>query len=229
MFGQLETNYRTSIHWSRLLVPILLRLQRPGLTVEYLIMKFFPRGYSILRRDRLGRSGGVVLLACRDDIVCIRKSDLELNGCEFIWCELACASGSKFLFGVFYRPPDTKSDYMDLVAESFNRISRLNIEKVFLVGDFNLPHFDWVNQLPLQYDQLHINTFELLNDLFLTQLNHQAVRHNNILDLVFTTHPNLIGNVTVTDSLVISDHLNVNFNIKLKVNPAAPRPKCVFD
>ena len=118
---------------------------------------------------------------------------------------------------------------MDLVAESFNWISRLNIEKVFLVGDFNLPHFDSVNQLPLQYDQLHINTFELLNDLFLSQLNHQATRNNNILDLVFTTHPDLIDNVTVTDSLVISDHLNVNFNIKLKVNPAAPSPKCVFD
>ena len=162
--------------------------------------------------------------------MCIRRSDLELNGCELIWCELACASGSKFLFEVYYCPPDTKSDYMDLVAESFNQISRLNIEKVFLVGDFNLPHFDWVNQLPLQYDQLHINTlFELLNDLFLTQLNHQAARNNNILDLVFTTHPDLIDNVTVTDSLVISDHLNVNFNIKLKVNPAAPSPKCIFD
>ena len=41
MFSQLETNYLTSIHWSKLLVPILLRLQRPGLTVQYLIMKFF--------------------------------------------------------------------------------------------------------------------------------------------------------------------------------------------
>lgn len=145
------------------------------MTIQYSIMKFPPHGYSVFRRDRLGQSGGGVLLACRDDIVCIR-SDLELSGCELIWSELACTSGSKFLFGVFYRPPDTKSDYLDLVAQSFNQISRRNIEKVFLVGDFNLPNFDWVNQLPLQYDQIHINTFELLNDLFLTQLNHQATR-----------------------------------------------------
>lgn len=206
----------------------LLHLQRPRLTIQYLIMKFPPHGYSVFRRDRLGRSGGGVLLACRDDIVCIR-SDLKLSSCELIWSELACTSGSKFLFGVFYRPPDTKSDYLDLVAQSFNQISRRNIEKVFLVGDFNLPHFDWVNQLPLQYDQIHINTFELLNDLFLTQLNHQATRNNNILELVFTTHPDLTDNVAVTDSLVTSDHLNENFNIKLKVNPAAPRPKCAFD
>ena len=83
--------------------------------------------------------------------------------------------------------------------------------------------------MPLLHDQLHIKTFELLNDLFLTQMKHQATRIKNILDLVFTSNPNLINNVSVSESLVISDHLNVNFNINFKLNPVVPRPKYVFD
>ena len=191
--------------------------------------EILPSGYSIFRRDRSHRTGGGVLLACRDDLTCIRRNDLEVNDCELIWCEMSSTHGSRFLFGVFYRPPDTKTDYLELVAESFNLISRLNIDKIFLVGDFNLPHFDWVNQLPLFHDQLHIKTFELLNDLFLTQMNHHATRNNHILDLVFTSNPDLIYNVSVCESLVNSDHLNVNFNINLKEKSVVPRPKYVFD
>ena len=191
--------------------------------------EILPRGYSVFRRDRPYRTGGGVLLACRDDLVCTRRSDLEVNGCELIWCEMSSTSGSRFLFGVFYRPPNTKTDYLGLVAESFNLISRLNIQNIFLVGDFNLPQFDWVNHLPLLHDQLHIKTFELLNDLFLTQMNHQATRNNNILNLVFTSNPDLINNVSVSESVVSSDHLNVNFNINFKLNPVVPRPKYVFD
>ena len=114
-----------------------------------------------------------------------------------------------------------------MVAKSFNLISRLNIQNIFLVGDFNLPQFDWVNHF--LHDQLYIKTFELLNDLFLTQMNHQATRNNNILDLVFTSNPDLINNVSVSESPVTSDHFNVNFNINFKLNPVVPRPKYVFD
>ena len=63
--------------------------------------EILPRGYSVFIRDRPYRTGGGVLLACRDDLVCTRRSDLEVNGCELIWCETSSTSGSKFLFGVF--------------------------------------------------------------------------------------------------------------------------------
>lgn len=59
-------------------------------------------------------------------------------------------------------------DYMELLGDSLSRISNSNAEKIFLVGDFNLPDFDWINQLPLSLDQLYVNSFEIFNDAFLT-------------------------------------------------------------
>ena len=118
--------------------------------------EILPRGYSVFRRDRSYIISNwkwcLILLACRNDLMCTRRSGLEVNGCEPIWCEIPPTSGSKFLFGIFYRPPDTKTEYLDLVAESFNLISRLNIQNIFLVGDFNLQQFDCVNHLPLPHD-----------------------------------------------------------------------------
>ena len=69
---------------------------------------------------------------------------------------------------------------MLLLQESCSRINNLNFDKIFLVGDFNLPNFDWINQIPLSADQLHLNTYEIMNDLFLTQVNISATRDENI-------------------------------------------------
>ena len=59
---------------------------------------------------------------------------------------------------------------MELLGDSLSRISNSNAEKIFLVGDFNLPDFDSINQLPLSLDQLYVNSFEIFNDAFLTQV-----------------------------------------------------------
>lgn len=63
-------------------------------------------------------------------MVIIRK-DLETN-CKLLWCKLTADWSSEFLFGVFYRPPNTKADYMELLAESISQINNLNMDKVFL-------------------------------------------------------------------------------------------------
>ena len=60
----------------------IIALTETWLDCSVLDHEILPHGYSIFRRDRLGRSGGGVLPACRDDIVCITRSDLELNGCD---------------------------------------------------------------------------------------------------------------------------------------------------
>ena len=80
---------------------------------------------------------------------------------SLLWCELQTASGLKFLFGVFYRLPNAGIDYMLFLHESCSRINNLNFDKIFLVGDFNLPNFDWINQVPLSTDQLYLKTYSL--------------------------------------------------------------------
>ena len=155
----------------------------------------------------------------------VRRSDLETS-CELLWCELTDDQGSKYLFGVFYRQPNTNVDYMELLGDSLSRISNSNVEKIFLVGDFNLPDFDWINQLPLSSDQLYLNSFEIFNDVFrLTQVNHHATRNSNILDLILTTAPNLVHSVSVSEGLLNSDHRSVTFFLNINNNPVHKRPK----
>ena len=103
--------------------------------------EILPSGYQLHRKDRQDRQGGGILFASRNDFVVVRRYDLETD-CELMWNELQTASGLKLLFGVFYRPPNTGIEYMLLLQESCSRINNLTFNKIFLVGDFNLPNFD---------------------------------------------------------------------------------------
>ena len=46
-------------------------------------------GYSIFRRDRVGKIGGGVLVAVRDNLHATRRFDLEKENMEFVVVELA--------------------------------------------------------------------------------------------------------------------------------------------
>ena len=70
--------------------------------------------------------------------------------------------------------------------------SLCNFDKIFLLGDFNLPNFDWVNQIPLSTEAIYIKAYEMLNDSFSTQVNGYPTRNGNILDLVLSSTPDLI-------------------------------------
>ena len=54
----------------------------------------------------------------------------------------------------------------------------------------------------------------MLNDAFLTQVNTELTRNDNMLDFIFTNSPELIPKLSVIDSLVDSDHQSVLFKIK---------------
>lgn len=98
--------------------------------------------------------------------------------------------GQKISFGVYYRPPNTSVEYFQCLRGSLATIDD-KFDKIFLAGDFNLPSFDWINQVPLSSEPLYLDAYELLNDSFLTQVNFHPTRNNSILDLVLTTVPDL--------------------------------------
>ena len=202
-----------------------LLLQKPGLIPAFWTI---PSGYTIYRRDRLNRRGGGVLLAFKNNLTVVRRLDLETR-CELLWRELTDDKGSKYLFGVFYRPPNTNVDYMELLGDSLSRISNSNAETIFLVGDFNLPDFDWINQLPLSSDQLYLNFFETFNNALLTQVNPNATRNSNMLDLVLTTVPDLVHSVSVSEGLLDSDHRRVTFFLNINNTSIHKRPKYVLN
>ena len=54
----------------------------------------------------------------------------------------------------------------------------------------------------------------MLNDAFLTKVNTEQTRNDNILDLIFSTFPDLIPELSVIENFVDSDHCSVLFKIK---------------
>ena len=86
------------------------------------------------------------------------------------------------------------------------------------MGDFNFPGITWNSG----YGQISTPTYgsslflEIINDVGLEQFVHQATCQNNILDLVFTTHPNISNLNTVPG---ISDHDAIIFDLHITLKP----------
>lgn len=99
--------------------------------------------YNICRKDRTDRTGGGVLLAVCDNILSIRRNDLESQA-EMLVCEIRPNSKKKIEMIVFYRPPDLDLNYIKQLKESLQLIQRCaKFDRVIICGDFNLPNIDW--------------------------------------------------------------------------------------
>lgn len=92
-------------------------------------------GYNCIRHDRKYSGGGGVAIYLRDSIKynVLKTSDANHAGVEYILIEAWC-SGSKFLLGVFYRPP-TISFLDEFETLLMNYLPHFC--DVILMGDFN--------------------------------------------------------------------------------------------
>ena len=69
----------------------------------------------------------------------------------------------------------------------------------------------------------------MLNDVFLTQVNTEPTRNDNILDLILTNSPDLIPELSVIESLVDWDHCSVLFKIKTGNKGKSTGKRLVFN
>ena len=73
-------------------------------------------GYSVFRRDRIGKVGGGVFIAVKNGIQATRRLDLEPESSELVATELIASNKNRFLF-TFYRPPNSTPDLSDVLQE----------------------------------------------------------------------------------------------------------------
>ena len=106
---------------------------KPNITDETIKIDYFQPPF---RTDRVDRSGGGVVLYVRDTILCKRRADLEVHGLEAVWVELQIKR-KRILVGGFYKPPNSNSDYFDLLKESVDRACSTDIPDIIITGDFN--------------------------------------------------------------------------------------------
>lgn len=169
-----------------------------------------PKDFFVLRKDRQGRRGGGVMLGIKDNIkyneVSVLQSeilsdvlavDLYVPNCIRLVC--------------IYRAPDENIEYMNHLTDYISIICEVN-HPVIILGDFNLPNLDWVNfswpKTPI-YEKFAAS----ISQNSLSQIVNETTRYNNLIDLLLTTTPLEIINVSVEPPFSTSDHNKICFDI----------------
>ena len=166
-----------------------------------------PPGYVLFRKDR-NRHGGGVMLLVRGSINVSRCVNYETS-CELLWVKLSLKPMS-VIFGVFYRPPYHSTHDLQALQDSLLSVSDKH-SCIIVCGDFNVPNIDWATAAPTLTSPNASLLCNIVMDSFLTQMVTLPTRENNILDLVLTSHADLVTYVHLTDNLADCDHEVVEF------------------
>lgn len=149
----------------------------------------FSNSFTIFRKDRsASRGGGVMIAVKRDYLATVFNLDTPL---ELLWVKMQL-SGTTYVVGVCYRPPQSNPDFVDLLHDSLEKIcDQFPQCIIILAGDFNYPDIDWETSPPsAQQNRYECAQFLRTLQLFhLTQLVHAPTRGNRILDLILTNQP----------------------------------------
>ena len=192
----------------------------------------FPDEYTMSQPNRKDRAygGGGVLIAVRGNIIAAER--LSPADCEIVWTKIFHDHGT-ITFGSFYRQPSSSDEIMDQLSISINNLKELNGldgRHVILGGDFNLPDIEWsdgsIKPNPQYARSISEKILDILDDNNLTQIVHEPTRLENTLDLIFTTHPDLIVNTFVVPGM--SEHSAVICDINFKLTPPKVPQRTVY-
>lgn len=146
-----------------------------------------------------------MLIATRDHIKAV-PHDTPQNDSEFIFVDLLFSYNRKVTLGVFYRPPNNDPKPLEDLQAALQEFST---NELILLGDFNLPEIDWLNNRVLRQSDIYTLMMDIVQENFLTQLINEPTRDSNILDLVLTTSPDLVNHLFIGEPF--SDHNSISF------------------
>ena len=179
------------------------------LTVSVYDNELFPCGYSVYRRDRSSRGGGV-LLAIND-----RLPSTRLPSPDAIEA-VAVSVGLDVLTTLcaVYVPPNSTPEYVSSLCSYMYSLS-LSSAALILVGDFNFPDIVW-GSLGATCS-VSLDFCESVFQCNLTQLVDVPTHvKGNVLDLVLTSNEDFVTDLVIhsgPDLPFQSDHFMVSFNL----------------
>ena len=201
--------------------------------------------YEIFRNDRTKRThpqdpdnpkkfrenGGGVLLAVRSDLNATVKRLTVSMGLEMLAVKLNFPNKETFIICTCYRVGTLGQSHLDTLTTYLRSLtSKRNPPKLYLVGDLNLPHANWLtssSNVPIE--QTFINSF---GNLSLSQLvTSPTHKSGNILDVLLSNYETSIDNLQVQDPHYIcrSDHFPLTFSIKTSFSRKKTPKRSVYN
>ena len=99
--------------------------------------EILPSNYTLFRKDRPSRGGGV-LIAVSNKFTC--QTITSPDNLEIICIKLMLPS--PITFCVTYVPPNSTADYYDSLFNFLLHLHHIS-DKIIIIGDFNFPDIDW--------------------------------------------------------------------------------------
>ena len=169
-------------------------------------------GYVMLRKDRIGKKGGV-LLYIKDTIPAYEIQLQDEADCnEAIWCKLVTGHTTVSI-GLVYRCPNITKQNNEKIH---NAISEVSKGDCIIMGGFNHGNIKWDTQQSTGVEDQKCVCLVGIQDNFLTQHVLEPTRAAMVLDILLSSHTEFVDNVEIQEPLGSSDHnqLHVNMNIK---------------
>jgi endonuclease/exonuclease/phosphatase family metal-dependent hydrolase len=115
--------------------------------------------------------------------------------------------------GVVYRSPNASEQCSQQLNEAIHEMVSSSFSHVLIVGDFNYPAINWLDQsCSAPVDHPSHKFLNCVQDTFLYQHVVEATRYRigqqaNMLDLVFTNEEAMVSDLSSHDPLGGSDHV----------------------
>lgn len=177
---------------------------------DILSSELFPDTYTVYRRDRGTDNYGGILIAVHTSLT--SSEIFSSKAVELIAVKIDLPNGKQLIVSSFYRPPGSGESYLDSFKEDITSLKQQHKKAIFHIGgDFNAPDIDWKSHNVLSGNNIYpkyisesiVNTSE---ELGLEQVITCKTRGDNILDLLFTSHPTLIEKIRSLPPIGKADH-----------------------
>ena len=209
--------------------PDLFALSETNLTSNMADSLFTIPGYlPIFRKDSSTYMHGLAVYA-KDTIPICREAQLEKPSEPFMCFRLSLLHSTSYLF-FLYRPPSSDScSVVEAVSKSIDSaLTSHPSANVFVFGDFNVHHEEWLNSRLTSEAGRQVHNFALSQSLhqtvnFVTRFPDREDQSPSLLDLFLTSNPT-ICQTSSSSALGKSDHVVVNIQINLSVKDAQESP-----
>lgn len=162
-------------------------------------------GYTLLRKDRNRRGGGVCVYV-RNSIEYKQRHDLDMENIESIWIKIELKK-KIFNIGTVYRPPSSNSSYYDTILNQIEFMKNSSNEHIILMGDLN---FDYLcDSSPIHFIE---TTYEMKQLIELpTRVTPDS---STLLDVILSSCPTDHSSTQVMD-IALSDHYLISTELRL--------------
>ena len=132
--------------------------------------------------------------------------------------------------GAYYKPQENDIESINELSRSLQRIP-IN-SHTWLLGDINLPKYDWVKQdfkPNCKFINTYNNFFDNMNDHNLEQVVHIPTRQENTLYLFYINQPSLllVQNTKTLPALGTSDHDIVFHEMNITIGRKHKTPRTI--